>query len=133
MSSCRINIIIISILQVPSDYNIVGVSRLQLCDGQQWKDTVDVCLELLSPRNQGPNSAQGQNCSFGMMKFERRPRPRPAAVVDGSALEPCRPQRGLCSIASSVCSGYPHWYLFLSAANVNQTTCCNQEYSKLLD
>jgi len=86
------------------DDNIVGVSRLQLCDGQQWKDTVDVCLELLSPRNQGPNSAQGQNCSFGMMKFERRPRPRPAAVVDGSALEPCRPQRGLCSIASSVCS-----------------------------
>jgi len=91
VSSCGINI---SILQVPSDYNIVGVSRLQLCDGQQWKERVDVCLELLSTEIQGPFPVQGQNCSFGMLKFERWP--RSMTNVDDRT---CRPQKGLCVCA----------------------------------
>ena len=63
--------------QVPSSDHFVGVADLRLCNGNTWKESVKVCLELFStatasPRVSGPderNSVQANNCSFGYVQF----------------------------------------------------------------
>ena len=62
---------------IPSPDNVVGVADLNLCDGEEWKESVKVCFELFStatasdrvaPENER-NSVQGHNCSFGFAQF----------------------------------------------------------------
>ena len=63
--------------QVPSPDYIVGVADLQLCDGDKWRETVKVCMELFSTgaNSEGVademerNSVQANNCSFGYIEF----------------------------------------------------------------
>lgn len=59
----------------PSLDQMVGVSRLDLCDGNRWKRYVKVCAELFSTatktsRVATPNSIQMNNCSFGYFEFK---------------------------------------------------------------
>ena len=59
----------------PSADRMMGVSRLQLCEGSCWKDRVKVCGELFSTATASvlidrPNTIQAQNCSFGYFTFE---------------------------------------------------------------
>ena len=78
----------------PSADRMMGVSRLQLCDGSRWRRKVKVCGELFSTATASelidrPNTIQAQNCSFGYFMFElqsqeRKPdreRPRPRRPV----------------------------------------------------
>ena len=56
---------------------LLGVSRLQLCDGNRWKEAVRVCSDLYSIRSNGimgPGSIQGNECSFGHFVFVKWPR-----------------------------------------------------------
>ena len=63
--------------QVPSPDYIVGVADLRLCDGDKWRETVRVCMELFSTGansegeadNMERNSVQANNCSFGYIEF----------------------------------------------------------------
>ena len=63
--------------QVPSSDHFVGVADLRLCNGNTWKESVKVCLELFSTstassRVSGPderNSVQANNCSYGYVQF----------------------------------------------------------------
>ena len=61
--------------QVPSPDYIVGVADLRLCDGDKWKETVKVCMELFSTGADSVademerNSVQANNCSFGYIEF----------------------------------------------------------------
>ena len=62
---------------VPSPDRMVGVADLRLCDGAQWKETVQVCFELFSTATASDrvapemerNSVQANNCSFGYVRF----------------------------------------------------------------
>jgi hypothetical protein len=59
----------------PSPDRMMGVSRLQLCDGTCWRDSVVVCGELFSTATASrllgrPNTIQFNNCSFGYFKFD---------------------------------------------------------------
>ena len=55
----------------------LGVADLILCDGDEWKDKVKVCLELFSTASTSErvapemerNSLQANNCSFGYVEF----------------------------------------------------------------
>ena len=61
----------------PSPDRMVGVADLRLCDGDQWKEIVKVCLELFSTATASArvvgemdrNSLQANNCSFGYVEF----------------------------------------------------------------
>ena len=58
----------------PSVDQMVGVSRLDLCNGNQWRRYVKVCAELFSTATKSarvaiPNSIQMNNCSFGYFEF----------------------------------------------------------------
>ena len=63
--------------QVPSPDHIVGVDRLRLCDGDVWRESVKVCVELFSIATSSDrvaglierNSVQGDNCSYGYIEF----------------------------------------------------------------
>ena len=61
--------------QVPSPDYIVGVTDLRLCDGDKWRETVKVCMELFSTGansvadDMERNSVQANNCSFGYFEF----------------------------------------------------------------
>ena len=62
---------------VPSPDQMVGVADLRLCDGAQWKQSVQVCFELFSTATASGrvapemerNSVQANNCSFGYVRF----------------------------------------------------------------
>ena len=59
----------------PSRDRMMGVSRLQLCQRNCWKDRVVVCGELFSTATRSmvlgrPNTIQYNNCSFGYFEFE---------------------------------------------------------------
>ena len=62
---------------LPSPDRVVGVADLRLCDGDEWKETVKVCMELFSTAAASErvademerNSVQGNNCSFGYVEF----------------------------------------------------------------
>ena len=78
---------------MPSFDQFVGVSRLQLCDGDGWRETVDVCLELFSA---GSGSVQKGNCSLATLHL-RRKLPSPKEEPQPTALaqeEECSPVRG---------------------------------------
>ena len=58
----------------PSVDQMVGVSRLDLCNGNKWRRYVKVCAELFSTATKSdrvatPNSIQMSNCSFGYFEF----------------------------------------------------------------
>ena len=59
----------------PSADRMIGVSSLQLCDGDEWKSSVKVCAELFSTAtksnrtSEGRNSVQDGRCSFGYFQF----------------------------------------------------------------
>ena len=61
----------------PSSDQMVGVADLRLCDGDQWKEKVKVCLEMFSTTTSSArvagemerNSLQANNCSFGYVEF----------------------------------------------------------------
>ena len=61
-------------MQLPSNNTFVGVSGLNLCDGSEWIEKMEVCLELLAAFNRTGNSEveklQGNQCSFGKLVFE---------------------------------------------------------------
>ena len=62
----------------PTPDQIVGVADLRLCDGEEWKKSVKVCLELFSTAAASERvagemermSVQGNNCSFGYIEFK---------------------------------------------------------------
>ena len=62
---------------VPSPDRLVGVADLRLCDGNKWRDRVQVCFELFSTATATDkvapvmerNSLQSNNCSFGYVEF----------------------------------------------------------------
>lgn len=67
----------------------VGFSGLNLCSPKGWKKQMDVCLPLQAAINRtrdpdGLAEAQGNNCAFGHVRFERTDRPAPT----------CRPHDG---------------------------------------
>ena len=61
----------------PSVDRMVGVVDLRLCDGDVWKQSVKVCLELFSTATASEkivgemerNSLQANNCSFGYVEI----------------------------------------------------------------
>ena len=64
-------------MSFPSPDRLVGVADLRLCNGDDWKANMRVCLELFStatatmkvaPEMQR-NSLQYNNCSFGYVEF----------------------------------------------------------------
>ena len=65
------------LMLVPSLDRFLGVADLILCDGDEWKDKVKVCLELFSTASTSErvtpemerNSLQANNCSFGYVEF----------------------------------------------------------------
>ena len=65
------------LMLVPSFDRFLGVADLILCDGDQWKDEVKLCLELFSTATASGrvasemerNSLQANNCSFGFVEF----------------------------------------------------------------
>ena len=62
---------------IPSPDRVVGVADLRLCDGDEWKVTVKVCMELFSTAAASErvademerNSVQNNYCSFGYIEF----------------------------------------------------------------
>ena len=59
----------------PSADQMVGVSRLDLCNDDKWRRHVRVCAELFSTATKSvrvatPNSIQMNNCSFGYFEFK---------------------------------------------------------------
>ena len=62
----------------PTPDQIVGVTDLRLCDGEEWKKSVKVCLELFSTAAASERvagemermSVQANNCSFGYIEFK---------------------------------------------------------------
>ena len=62
---------------IPSLDYVVGVTDLNLCDCDKWKESVKVCFELFSTATASDrvahenerNSVQGHNCSFGFAEF----------------------------------------------------------------
>ena len=66
---------------VPSPDRLVGVADLRLCDGDEWRERVMICLELFSTAaaservapEMDRNSLQGTNCSFGYVLFTLQP------------------------------------------------------------
>ena len=62
---------------VPSPDRLVGVADLRLCDGDGWRDSVQVCFELFSTATASEkvvpemerNTLQFNNCSFGYVQF----------------------------------------------------------------
>ena len=86
------------LMLAPSVDHMVGVADLRLCDGDQWKTKVKVCLELfstatVSTRVAGEmerNSLQANNCSFGYVEF--------------TLLEVCYKSFGLTVYKSKVCT-----------------------------
>ena len=62
---------------VPSPDRMVGVADVGLCDGDKWKERVQVCFELFSTATASDrvapemerNSVQANNCSFGYVQF----------------------------------------------------------------
>ena len=65
------------LMLAPSPDRMVGVADLRLCDGDTWKESVKVCLELFSTATDSErvapemerNSLQANNCSFGYVEF----------------------------------------------------------------
>ena len=58
----------------PSPDRMMGVSRLRLCDGSDWKRKLKYCGELFSTATKTEriaprNSIQFSNCSFGYFEF----------------------------------------------------------------
>jgi len=58
----------------PSVDQMIGVSRLDLCNGNKWRRYVKVCAELFSTATRSVrvayrNSIQANNCSFGFLEF----------------------------------------------------------------
>ena len=57
----------------PSPDRFVGVADIRMCDGDQWRESMKVCLELFSTATATDkivaemerNSLQANNCSFG--------------------------------------------------------------------
>lgn len=93
-------------MQLPSNNTFVGVSGLRLCNGNEWIEEMEVCLELLAAINgtEKPEAKklQGNQCSFGKLVFELKstkplqPRRRPGRRVRGVAEEPtCTPADGM--------------------------------------
>ena len=62
---------------VPSPDRLVGVADLRLCNGDEWRERVQVCFELFSTATATDkvademerNSLQSNNCSFGYVEF----------------------------------------------------------------
>ena len=55
----------------------MGLSGLQLCGAEGWKDRVEVCVELLAAVNRSltpdtESHIQGNNCSFGRIVLQRK-------------------------------------------------------------
>ena len=65
------------LMLAPSADRMVGVADLRLCDGDQWRKKVKLCLELFSTATASArvaeeterNSLQAKNCSFGYVEF----------------------------------------------------------------
>ena len=64
----------VATMLVPSMDRMMGVSGLQLCNVNEWKERVKVCGELFSTATKTdplgrPNTLQMNNCSFGYFLF----------------------------------------------------------------
>jgi len=77
-------------MQLPSNNTFVGVSGLNLCDGSEWIEEMEVCLELLAAINRTGNpeveKLQGNQCSFGKLVFELKST-KPLLSVEAPELE----------------------------------------------
>ena len=62
----------------PSPDRMVGFADLRMCDGDEWKESMMVCLELFSTATATEkvigvmerNSLQANNCSFGYVQLD---------------------------------------------------------------
>jgi hypothetical protein len=58
--------------QVPSADSVAGVADLILCDGDTWKESVRVCLDLFSTgaaSQRAPRDTHDSNCSYGYIQW----------------------------------------------------------------
>ena len=114
---------------MPVTDEFFGVSQLQLCDGDRWKESVDVCLEVFSISR---GSIQNDLCNLATLSFQRKSPPpgsppptRPTDMPPGPPPPPrptglpppgptdmmppgpprnCTPNQGMCTLSQFCCS-----------------------------
>ena len=55
--------------QDPSPDSVAGAADLILCDGDTWKESVSVCLDLFSTGTASQRAPRDSNCSYGYIQW----------------------------------------------------------------
>lgn len=120
---------------VPVTDEFFGVSQLQLCDGDRWKESVDVCLEVFSISR---GSIQNDLCNLATLSFQRKSPPpgsppptRPTDMPPGppppprpTGLPPPGPTDMMPPGPPRNCT--PNQVPL--AGRLNRTSCCSQQF-----